>query len=182
MKHCVNHMEREALSICHNCGKDYCEKCLVEGEEYYYCKKPECQSSLIKELKSDSPTVIVCPICESELELSPEENLAGKLHCPECEAVIDFRSKPPRILDRDHYVELAASLNQGDVGLIKSILDDIEVDYYVFGENFLGVGPLIQPARFFVNEEQAEKAKDALKDFEFKAFGFSKNDYGEEDK
>ena len=39
---CVNHPNRESLSFCHYCGKEYCASCLVEGPEYYYCQKPEC--------------------------------------------------------------------------------------------------------------------------------------------
>lgn len=100
---------------------------------------------------------------------------SGKVHCPECEAVIDLRVNPPELLNKENYVELLSSLNQGDIALIKSILEDSEVDYYVFGENFLGAGLLIQPARFFVNENQLEEAKEVLKDFKLNIWGTSKN-------
>lgn len=40
---CSNHPERNSLSICHSCGKYFCEDCLDEGDEYYYCKKEKCQ-------------------------------------------------------------------------------------------------------------------------------------------
>ena len=66
-----------------------------------------------------------------------------------------------------------SSLNQGDIGIIKSILDDNEIDYYVTGENFLSVSPLLEPAQFFVNTNQFEEAKKLLKDFDLKIFGFS---------
>lgn len=49
-KYCTEHRFTEALSICHSCGLDYCESCLTEGKEYYYCKKPECQKLLKDEL------------------------------------------------------------------------------------------------------------------------------------
>jgi hypothetical protein len=178
MKNCYNHPNEKALSVCHSCGKDYCAECLSEGKEYYYCKNPECQKILNKELQQDKlPANVICPNCESAIELSEEERISGKAHCTECEALIDFNFGPPKILDKEKYVELLSSLNQGDIGLIKSILEDSNIDYYVFGENFLSVDPLIQPARFYVNEEQAEEAKELLKDFELRIWGTSKNQY-----
>ncbi len=103
MEHyCYNHPERKAYSICHNCGKSFCEDCLVDGGEYYYCKNPECQKSLDTEKnsnnsqlneKSELPEDITCPSCGSELELSEEERESKKVHCPECEAFIDFNVK-----------------------------------------------------------------------------------------
>jgi hypothetical protein len=175
MKFCVNHPYKKAFSICHSCGKDYCEACLDEGKEYYYCKNPECQKLLLEELPPEPfPINVICPNCSCEIKLEYEERTSGKVHCPECEAVIDLRVNPPGLLNKENYVELLSSLNQGDIALIKSILEDAEVDYYVFGENFLGADPLIQPARFFVNENQLEEAKEVLKDFKLNIWGTSK--------
>jgi len=42
---CHNHPKRQALSLCHSCGRDYCAACLNEGKEYYYCKDAACQSA-----------------------------------------------------------------------------------------------------------------------------------------
>jgi len=178
MKSCFNHPEKKAHSICHGCGKDYCELCLDEGKEFYYCRNPECQILLKKELYTDVlPANTICPNCKSGLELSEDERISGKVHCPECEALIDFKVNPPKVLNRENYVELLSSLNQGDIGLIKSILGNSNIDYYVFGENFLSVDPLIQPARFYVNESQEEEAKELLKDFKLHIWGTSKNQY-----
>ena len=123
--------------------------------------------------KSGLPEDITCPSCGSELELSEDERESKKVHCPECEAFIDFAINPPKVLDAQNYSFLLSSLNQGDIGIIKSILDDNEIDYYVTGENFLSVSPLLEPAQFFVNTNQFEEAKKLLKDFDFKIFGFS---------
>jgi hypothetical protein len=68
-------------------------------------------------------------------------------------------------------------MNQGDIALIKSILEDANIDYYVFGENFLSVDPLIQPAKFFVNENQIDEVKELLKDIKLSIWGFSNNQY-----
>jgi hypothetical protein len=178
METCVNHPDREALSLCHSCGKYYCKECLYEGKEYYYCKDTACSEILFKESgAAELPLSLTCPNCESEIELSEQERTAGKFHCPECEALIDMTVSPPRILDKENYVLLTSSLNQGDLGVVKSMLDDANIDYYVFGENFLSVDPLLQPARIFVNQKQAEEAADLLQNFDFKIFGVSGNDY-----
>jgi transcription elongation factor Elf1 len=175
---CVNHPEKQALSLCHHCGQYYCKDCLYEGKEYYYCKEPACREQLLKEVgASELPVIINCPNCDNEIELSEKERSAGKFHCPECESLIDMTVEPPQVVNKENYVLLASSLNQGDLGLIKSILDNAGIDFYVFGENFLSVDPLIQPARIFVNQKQAKETAELLKDFEFKIFGISKNDY-----
>ena len=63
----------------------------------------------------------------------------------------------------------------GDVALIKSILEDSGIEYYAYGENFLAVRPLLEPVKFFVNENQLEDAKEQLKDFDLHIWGFSTN-------
>jgi len=41
---CFNHPNKKAVAPCHSCGKYFCEECLTEGGEYYYCKDEQCQS------------------------------------------------------------------------------------------------------------------------------------------
>ncbi|HEY6626411.1 MAG TPA: DUF2007 domain-containing protein [Ignavibacteriaceae bacterium] len=177
MKSCVKHTDKKAISICHGCGKDYCELCLVESKEFYFCKNPECQKLLREELPPALfPKKIICPNCSSELKLEDEERTSGKVHCPECEALIDFGVNPPKILNKENYIELLSSLNQGDIALIKSILDDSNVDYYVFGETLSSLA-MAQPTRFFVNESQLEEAKELLKDIKLNVWSYSKNQY-----
>jgi len=174
MNTCFNHPDKKAFSICHGCGKDFCESCLDEGKEYYYCKNPECQELLKNELPSYKvPKNVICPKCESEIELSEEERIIGKTHCSECSAFIDYTVVPPKILERENYTEILSSLNQGDIALIKSILEDGEVDYFILGENFLSVQPLLEPARIFVNDNQINKVQELFKDFDFKIYGVS---------
>lgn len=176
MKRCSNHPDRKAYSICHNCGKDYCEECLDEGKDFYYCKNPDCHEIIKKELPVEILSAnAVCPNCESDLELSEAEKISGRVHCPECESLIDFNQNPPKVLYRESYVELLSSLNQGDIGLVKSILENANIEYYIFGENFLSAEPLLQPARFYVNKKKLREAKELLKDFELRIWGFSNN-------
>jgi len=174
MKTCINHPKKEALSICHSCGKDYCKACLDDGKEFYYCKNPECQELFLKEMPVGKLSAnIICPNCAGEIELSEDERLEGKVHCPQCEVAIDFTAIPTEILDKENFVELLYSLNQGDIALIKSLLDNFGIAYYITGENFLNIDPLIQPARFFINVTQEAEAREALKDFELHIWGTS---------
>ena len=79
---------------------------------------------------------------------SNEEKKERKVHCPECETTIDFNYDPPKAFNKENYVEFLSSLNQGDIAVIKSVLDDGGIDYYTTGENFLSMDPLIVPAVF----------------------------------
>ncbi len=175
MGNCLNHPDKEALSICHGCGKEFCELCLDEGTEYYYCKNQECQELLKKELPLDVLNIVICPECNSELELSEEENSKGKIRCPECDRVIDFTTNPPKTLDVENYIEVISTFNQADIAVIKSILEDGEIDYFILGETFLSVRPLLEAARIFINTSQIEDANSLLKDFDFNIFGISTN-------
>jgi len=176
MKTCFNHPDQEVLSKCHGCGKEYCASCLDEGIEYYYCKNSECQALLKKELPEYAvPESVICPNCNIELDLSEDERMVGKFHCPECDAVIDYTVSPPKIIEDTNYTEILSSLNQGDIALIKSILEDEDIDYVIYGENFLGIRPLLEPARILVNTDQVEVAKNILKDFDLNIYGVSTN-------
>ncbi len=177
MEKCVNHPERNAFSICHGCGRHFCEECLNAGTDFNYCNSPECQKKLQEELESRK---IGCPNCQSELSISGDEFQSGGFRCPECDSFIVLLDGKPEVLADKNYVQLLSSLNQGDIAIIKSMLDDAEVDYYVTGENFLAVRPLLEPAVFYVDEKDLELAKDILKDFELHLFGFSTNNETEE--
>lgn len=171
MKTCINHPDKEAFSICHGCGKDYCADCLDEGLEYYYCKNAQCQQMLREKLAEKLPEDLTCPNCKKDLKLSEDERLDGRVHCPQCEALIDFKINPPKVFDREKFVELLSSFNQGDIALVKSILQDAGIEYYVSGENFLNVDPLIRPAIFYVNEDQFADARELLKDLDLNIWG-----------
>ncbi len=174
MKTCFNHLEKQAYSICRNCGKDYCPDCLNEGEEYYYCNEPACKKHLKKDEQTEAlPESVFCTRCRDELVLEEDERKSRKVYCPDCEVMIDFNESPPRLLKKAEYVQLFSSLNQVDVGIVKSLLDNADVDYHVYEENFLSVRPLLQPARFMVNMDDAEKALAILNEYEPNIWGTS---------
>jgi len=47
---CFIHSDRESFAPCHSCGKYFCEECLMEGEEYYYCREEHCQTLKAEEM------------------------------------------------------------------------------------------------------------------------------------
>ncbi len=177
MENCVNHPARKALSICHNCGRRYCESCLDEGKEFYYCKDPACQKALLAESPAKLSPEALCPNCSSELELSKEDRTSRRFHCPECKALIDYSVDPPRILKVSEYSLLLSTMNQGDIALVKSILEKSNITYYVFDEEFLSVRPLVQPARLYVADDQMEEARELVKELKLHLFGMSDGDW-----
>ena len=60
------------------------------------------------------------------------------------------------------YVELIQTYNQGDVGLIRSILESAEILHYVHGEQFSLLRPFLQPARIMVAEDRLEEAQELI--------------------
>ena len=177
MRKCTNHPEVKTNLVCHGCGRFFCESCLTFSGAYYYCNDQMCQKSLESErsdiLSKTLPEEITCPNCTSVLELDEEERTASLIHCPECECAIDVRVKPFKSIDMKAYSEVLSTINQGDLILLKSILDEAKIDYYIVGENFINIYPLIQPAKFYVVNKQVEEVKELLKDFEFHILGLS---------
>ncbi len=171
MDACTNHPTVKALSVCHGCGKPYCKSCLDEGKDFYYCKKPSCQELFrLENARALLPPRVNCPRCSSELELSDGDRASKKFHCPECDAFLDFTVDPPIALDNKDYTEVFSSMNQGHIALLKSILDDAGLDYYVTGEYFLATDPLIQPAKFYVLNDQVTEAREIVKKFSANLF------------
>ena len=168
---CKNHPETKAVNVCHECGDNYCLECLTEGSEYYYCAKPACMEALKKE--ELMPEELICPNCSCHITLTFEERSTQKIHCPKCEALLDYKSKEDRIVEPDEFVEIISSFNQGDLAVIKSLLDDAQIEYNTIGENFLSVDPLIQPAKIYVKKAQLLEAHELLKEFKLHIFGAS---------
>jgi predicted Zn finger-like uncharacterized protein len=181
MENCINHPDRESFSVCHNCDNHFCQDCLTEGGEYYYCKKLDCQGAMKNELTSELSVQIICPSCQSTIAIDKNELKKKLVRCPECDSLINLAINPPEIIKDDKYVQILSSMNQGDLGIIKSMLDDGSIDYFVNGENFLSVDPLIQPARILVREDQLDEANEIIKNFNLNIFGVSSNQDDEDE-
>lgn len=179
MEYCVNHPEKEAYEFCHYCGKPFCKECLTEEGEYNVCNNRECREKAEAEKTHKPagpvllPEEVECPSCKCKISLDDKERALKKVHCPECEAYIDYSVNPPSFEEPKKYIPATWSFNQGDLFIIKSLFDDAEIDYYTTGENFLSVDPLIQPARFWVLESQLELAEEILKGSNLNVTGVS---------
>ena len=173
-ENCENHPMTDSLSICHNCGKHFCAECLSEGKEYYYCKSPDCQNAFQMEINpSSTPGEVTCPACKAVVQLNSDELRKHLFRCPECESLINVSINGPEIIEDREYIEILSSLNQPDIAVLHSVLDDAGLDYYITGQNFLSIRPLLEPARVFVASDQVDQARELLKDFEIHLFGFS---------
>jgi ssDNA-binding Zn-finger/Zn-ribbon topoisomerase 1 len=119
--------------------------------------------------------VITCPECSEELELDDVERKSRKVYCPDCDVMLDYNFSPMKILGKGNYVELLTTMNLSDIALIKSILENAEVDYYLYQENFNLVRPLVEGAKFMINESEIDKASELLKDYKLNIWGTSVN-------
>lgn len=57
MEKCINHPTKEALSFCHACEEFFCRECLTDGENYFFCRKVECQNAKLHEKDSKNEEI-----------------------------------------------------------------------------------------------------------------------------
>jgi len=107
-----------------------------------------------------------CPKCGAEY-------IEGIVECADCR--VPLKLEPPRHVDRKpkEFTEILRTFNQGDIALIKSILDNERIEYIFYGEYFNQVGPLIQPATLIVRKDQAERVRELLKGMNVTFLGVS---------
>lgn len=77
--------------------------------------------------------------------------------------------------------ELVSTFNQGDVAIIKSLLESEEIDFLAHGENFNQIRPFIQPVRFMVAEDVLERAQTLIEVISLKHTPISTNEPSEAD-
>jgi len=61
------------------------------------------------------------------------------------------------------YELLIETSNPADIALIKSLLDSEGILYFVHGEAFSAVRPLVEPVRILVAEDRIEEAQDLIR-------------------
>ncbi len=109
-----------------------------------------------------------CPKCRYEYR-------KGFYVCPDCnvnliDSLPDKQEKQSGFIE---YVELLITYNPTDVALIKSLLEAENITYYFNAEQFMYVRPLAEPARLMVKKDEAEIAKEILKDLELLICGIN---------
>jgi antitoxin component YwqK of YwqJK toxin-antitoxin module len=101
-----------------------------------------------------------CPKCKTEY-------VEGVSKCVDCNLDLISELLPESIPDKpDHidYEEILATKNDGDIAILKSILDSENITYYFKGEEFNLMYPMVEPVRLMVKKDEAEKTRELLKD------------------
>ena len=60
------------------------------------------------------------------------------------------------------WVVILSTFNQADIALAKHILEREDIIYFVQGENFNLLHPMVSPTSFVVRQEQAKEASELL--------------------
>lgn len=107
-----------------------------------------------------------CPKCRTEYR-------EGFSVCADCNVDLVRELLPEPKPEYIEYEEIMVTYNPADVALIKSLLDAEDIIYYFHGENFMHVRPLVEPARLMVDKEEAESARELLKDLNLSIMGIN---------
>ncbi len=106
-----------------------------------------------------------CPNCRTEY-------VEGKKTCSDCGATL-VPVLPEEPHDEIKFTQILATFNLVDIAMIKSLLDNADIEYTFFGENFNQAEQLVQPAKLLVRDDHVDLAKEILKDFEMHYTGLS---------
>lgn len=100
-----------------------------------------------------------CPKCGSEY-------VPGVYRCPDCDVdlvhTLPEEQKNPAIDTDTEFIEVMNTYDAGVLTLVKSILDDVGIPYFIKGEHSVYVFSHIYPARVLVIKQEAEKARELL--------------------
>ncbi len=120
-----------------------------------------------------------CPKCRYEYR-------EGIFNCPDCH--VDLVEVLPDMQEEEseftEYEELLTTYNPADVAMIKSLLDAENITYYFNDEEVMSLRLLVEPARLMIKKDEAEKAREILKDVDLPDLGVNlkegKEDSGED--
>jgi len=73
-------------------------------------------------------------------------------------------------------VEVVVTFNPADLAMIRSVLDAEGIPYFIQGEHFALIRPLVEPARVLVPEAEAEHAHDLLRHLDLAYVGIRVRD------
>ncbi len=98
-----------------------------------------------------------CPICRAEYR-------EGFTECTDCD--VDLVDKLAPLPEIPGFVKLATIFSEGDIAVIKSSLDKVEIEYYFQGEQSHRLAPVPLGARLMVREDYKREAESILKELE----------------
>jgi len=105
---------------------------------------------------------IICPKCKSQYDITLFE-FGRTLKC-DCGYVIN----PNKNQSEYNFIKVYATPKQGEIALIKSILNSSKIPYYIKGENFgtlCGSANGLSMMDIMIREDYFEDVKELLKDF-----------------
>jgi hypothetical protein len=133
---CPNHPDKDVLSFCHSCGEYLCRECLVDGEEYYFCKKDECQNKMADEKANDEH--YENDEHDEQVDMEPKENL----------------------------IKFASFLSLLDADLAKMRLEAAGVKCFIFDQNLIQMNWLYSTAvggvKLYIKADDLEKAQEIM--------------------
>lgn len=101
-----------------------------------------------------------CPECRTEYR-------EGFTVCADCGTALvpELPPEPPAEIPSEgaDFEEVLGYMDEGIVAIVKSLLDEEEIDYYIAGEFSIPRGP---DQRLMVRKDQAERAKEILEDLD----------------
>ncbi len=101
-----------------------------------------------------------CPKCKSEYR-------EGFYKCSDCGSDLVYRLAPDEYSGGEEFVEVFSTYQQGDISFIKSVLDGEGITYFFQGENSIMLIAAGAYARLLVKAEDADRAKEILRDLGF---------------
>jgi hypothetical protein len=110
-----------------------------------------------------------CPNCKGEY-------VKGVTRCKQCDVplVASLDDIPGPKPDKDlEFVSIVRTFNPQDIMVIRSILDDSGIEFYVQGENGISIRPAADPANVLVVKDRAEEALELLKDLDLSFYLFN---------
>ena len=102
-----------------------------------------------------------CPKCRAEY-------VNGVTKCADCGVSLVYTLPEEKELQpKPSYKRFMEVANIGDIAIIKSILDDAEMDYYFQGETAHATYmSMLEPAILMIREDQFETVTELLKELE----------------
>jgi hypothetical protein len=112
---------------------------------------------------------LFCPKCGAEYR-------EGFTRCADCGTTLVWE-KPAEVEDDGadyvEYTEVLRTFSLADVAIIRSLLEDAGIDYYIKDEHFALVRPLVEPPTVMVNKDQVQEAREILKDLKIEFRGIT---------
>lgn len=110
-----------------------------------------------------------CPNCKAEYR-------DGFTKCSDCNVELVYElpeeSYATSVDPEMKFVEILRTLNLIDLAFVKSILDSEGIHYFIKGDIVLNINPAVDPAVLMVVEDEAETARNLLKDLKLNYASF----------